>query len=48
MKKWIVTHTKDTEIYEVDEVEGRTYTQAYLNASKKFPGDFITNLKEEN
>ena len=46
MKKWIVTHTKDTEIYEVDEVDGRTYTDAYLNSSKKFPGEIICDLKE--
>jgi hypothetical protein len=46
MKRWFVTHTKDTETYLVDEVEGETYTRAYANAMTAFPGDTITDLRE--
>lgn len=46
MKKWIVTHTSDMEIFTVDEIDGETYTKAYLNASEKFPDEIICDLKE--
>lgn len=46
MKKWIVTHTSDTETYLVDEVEGATYSKAYVKAMGEFPGDMITDLRE--
>ena len=43
--KWIVTHTSDMVTFKVDEIEGETYTRAYLNAMTAFPGDIITDLK---
>ena len=46
MKKWIVTHTLDGEKFDTTEIEGRTYTDAYVNFSVKYPDKIITDLKE--
>lgn len=46
MKKWIVTHTSDKETFKTTEIEGTTYTNAYLNFSVKYPDEIICELKE--
>lgn len=46
MKKWIVTHTSDTVTFKETEIEGMTYTDAYVNFSVKYPEEMITELKE--
>lgn len=46
MKKWIVTHTLDGEKFDTTEIEGRTYTDAYVNCMIKYPNDMITELVE--
>ncbi len=46
MKKWIATHTKDGSTFRDTEIEGKTYTDAYVNFSVKYPDEIITELKE--
>ena len=46
MKKWIATYTLDTEHFNVEEVEGSTYTKAYVNLMLRHPDAQITELKE--
>lgn len=46
MKNWIVTYTLDKEIFHVEEVEGTTFTEAYVILMLRRPGAIITNLKE--
>ena len=46
MKKWIVTHTHDAENYIDTEIEGTSYTDAYVNFALKYPNEIITELKE--
>ena len=47
MKKWIVTFTFDKETFSEDEVDGTTYTEAYVNLMLKNPGAMITKIKEK-
>lgn len=46
MKKWKVTYTLDKESYRVEAIEGKTYTEAYVNMMLKHPGAIITEIKE--
>lgn len=48
MKKWIVTHTSDLELktLRTTEIEGTSYTDAYVNFMVKYPDEMITELKE--
>lgn len=46
MKKWDVTYTFDKDKYESDQVEGTSYTDAYVNAMIKHPGAMITEIRE--
>ena len=46
MKKWIVTHTPDAKKYITSMIEGKTYTDAYVNCMIKYPNDMITELVE--
>lgn len=45
MKKWIVTHTSDKETFKTSEIQGTTYTDAYVNFMCKHPGEMISELK---
>lgn len=47
MKKWIVTHTSDKETFKTSEIEGTTYTDAYVNFMCKHPNELIKELKEK-
>lgn len=47
MKKWEVTYTFDKESFGVDTIEGKTYTEAYVNMMLKHPGAMITDIKEK-
>lgn len=49
MKKWIVTHSNDFEHFNKTEIEGKTFTDAYVNFTIKYPGEMIAELepKEE-
>ena len=46
MKKWIVTHTHDAVNYKETEIEGKSYTDAYVNFCLKYPKEMITELRE--
>ena len=46
MKKWTVTHTNDGTTFKDTEIEGKNYTDAYVNFSVKYPDEMITELKE--
>ena len=46
MKKWEVTFTFDKETFIEAQVEGTTYTEAYVNLMLKHPGAMITDIKE--
>ena len=48
MKKWIVTHTPDRDgaTIKTTEIEGTSYTDAYVNFMVKYPNEIITELKE--
>jgi hypothetical protein len=46
MKKWIVTHTSDTVNFKDTEINGTSYTDAYVNFMVKYPDEIITELKE--
>ena len=46
MKKWIVESTSDMETFDVKEIEGTSYTDAYVNFMCKHPDEMITELKE--
>ena len=45
MKKWIVTHTPDAENYKETEVEGTSYTDAFVNFEVKYPGEIVCAIK---
>jgi hypothetical protein len=49
MKKWTVTHSNDFDTFNKTEIEGKTYTDAYVNFMCKHPGEMISELelKEE-
>lgn len=46
MKNWIVTYTLDKELFNVEEIGGETYTEAYVNMMLRHPGAMITDIKE--
>lgn len=46
MKNWKVTFTFDKESFRVEAVEGKTYTEAYVNLMLKHPGAIITKITE--
>lgn len=46
MKKWTVTHTNDKETFETTEIEGKTFTDAYVNFMVKHPNEMISELEE--
>ena len=46
MKKWIVTHTGDKETFITSEIEGTTYTDAFVNFMVKHPGHIVCEIKE--
>lgn len=46
MRKWIVTHTIDAKTYKETEIEGKNYTDAYVNFMCKYPDEMICELKE--
>lgn len=46
MKYYIVTYTEDMIVYKTEPIEGKSYTDAYVNAMVKYPGAIITDLKE--
>ena len=48
MKKWIVTHTTDLECVtkRTTEIEGISYTDAYVNFMVKYPNEMIIELEE--
>lgn len=46
MKKWKVTYTFDKESFRVEAIEGKTYTDAYVNMMLKRPGAIITAIEE--
>lgn len=47
MKKWIVTHTENGAKFETTEIEGTSYTDAYVNFEVKYPGKIICEIKEK-
>lgn len=46
MKKWDVTFTFDKDNFHSIEIEGETYTEAYVNTMIKYPGAMITEICE--
>lgn len=46
MKKWKVTYTFDKESFRVETIEGKTYTEAYVNMMLKRHGAIITDIEE--
>lgn len=47
MKKWIVKHTESGEEFGTTEIEGTSYTDAYVNFELKYPGRIICELTEK-
>ena len=47
MKIWIVKHTENGEEFGTTEIEGETYTMAYVNFEVKYPGKIICELTEK-
>ena len=47
MKNWIVTHTSDTKTFKKTEINGTSYTDAYVNFSVKYPDEMITEIIEK-
>lgn len=46
MKKWEVTFTEDMDTYKTVSIDGRSYTDAYVNTMVKYPGAMITDIEE--
>lgn len=46
MKSWIVTYTVDHEAFRVELIEGKSYTDAFVNAMVKHHGAIITKVEE--
>ena len=46
MKKWKVTFTFDNGTFIEDEIDGVTYTDAYVNMMLKHPSAIIADLRE--
>lgn len=47
MKKWIVKHTESGEEFGITEIEGTSYTDAFVNFEVKHPGRIILELMEK-
>ncbi len=47
MKKWIVTHTNDGKNFREDEVNGISYTDAFVNFEIAYPGETVCEIKEK-
>jgi hypothetical protein len=47
MKNWTVTHTNDKVTFKDTDIEGTSYTDAYVNFMCKHPGEMICDLKEK-
>lgn len=45
-KTWNVTYTEDKTTFKTEIIEGKTYTDAYVNMMVKHPDAMITDLKE--
>lgn len=46
MKKWIVTHTHNAVHYNETVIEGKTYTDAFVNFVLAYPNEIVCELKE--
>ena len=46
MKKWIVTHTHDAVNYKETEIEGKSYTDAFVNFVLAYPEEIVCEVKE--
>lgn len=48
MKKWIVTHVNECDKVKrkTTEIEGTSYTDAYVNFMVKYPHELICEMKE--
>lgn len=46
MKKWIVTHTPDAVNYKETEIDGKSYTDAFVNFQIAYPGETVCEIKE--
>ena len=46
MKKWKVTYTLDKESFKTEEVEGKTYTDAYVNMMLRCADAEIVDVRE--
>ena len=46
MKNWIVTYTVDHEAFNIEPIEGKSYTDAFVNAMVKHHGAVITKVEE--
>lgn len=46
MKNWKIVFTFDNETFETAQIEGKTYTDAMVNAMVKYPKAIITEVKE--
>ena len=46
MRKWIVTHTHDAVSYKNTEVEGTSYTDAFVNFQIANPGETVCEIQE--
>ena len=46
MKKWIVTHSNDFVTLNETEIEGKNYTDAYVNFMVKYPDEMISEIRE--
>ena len=47
MKKWIVTHTNDGVSLKNTEIEGTSYTDAFVNFEIAYPGEIVCEIKEQ-
>lgn len=46
MKKWIVTHTRNAVHYKETEIEGKSYTDAFINFVLTYPDEIVCEVKE--
>lgn len=42
---WIVTHTHDGANYKETEIEGKSYTDAFVNFQIAYPGETVCEIK---
>ena len=45
MAKWTVTHSNDFETFNNIEIEGKNYTDAYVNFMVEHPGEMISEIE---